>query len=95
MNSDHGFVEKKEMESLEEKAETVQAANDEVPVVEAKQVHKMRAKEYPPSRKFALCGAMGTPSQPFEARMNDPITMANDEVTCPDCLKILAEQEKS
>jgi tellurite resistance-related uncharacterized protein len=42
---DHGFVEKKEMESLEEKAETVQAANDEVPVVEAKQVHKMRAKQ--------------------------------------------------
>ena len=51
------------------------------------------------SEKFAICGAMGTPSQPFDAKMNEPVTLIPREATCPDCLRIAklkqAEKEKS
>lgn len=49
-------------------------------------VHKVDSHEI----RFAVCGAMGTASQPFGAAKNDRISSVNDEVTCPGCLKIIA-----
>ena len=45
--------------------------------------------------KLALCGCMGTPSQPVAARMNEPVTLNPDDVKCPDCLAIIASWTKS
>ena len=51
------------------------------------------------SEKFAICGAMGSPSQPFDAKMNEPVTLIPHEATCPDCLRIAklkqVQKEKS
>ncbi len=50
---------------------------------------------YTTNHKFALCGVMGTPSQPFAARMNEPVTVNVSEVTCQECLRIIKAIEKS
>ena len=44
---------------------------------------------------FALCGAMGTVSQPFMARLNDPVVLRYELVTCPECLAKMAARKKS
>jgi len=45
--------------------------------------------------KLAVCGAMGTASQPYAARMNEPVVPDWDKVTCPECLAKLAAQGKN
>ena len=44
---------------------------------------------------FAVCGALGTPTQPFNAGSNHDVTETQDIVNCPLCLKIMAESKKS
>lgn len=83
--------EKSEPDPEAEKAEAAQAANDEVPVVEAEPIHLGTGN----SARIVLCGALGTVSQPYNARIHEPITNDRDVVTCPECLKMLAEEQKS
>jgi len=52
----------------------------------------------PPDRhtgQIALCGALGTPSQPCAARQNEPVTDNIEDVTCPECLEIIAKSRES
>jgi len=72
--------------TVAENSELEKNVDDTVPVVEIGPVHG--TADY----KFALCGAMGTPSQPFAARMDDPITRVVGEINCPECLRIIEKQ---
>ena len=44
---------------------------------------------------FALCGVMGTPSQPFAVSKKWRVTISRNLVTCPECLAKMAAQENS
>lgn len=51
------------------------------------------------SDQMAMCGAQGTVAQPYWARKNERVSAILSEITCPECLKIIAEnlavEEKS
>ena len=86
------FAEKKSEPELEaEKPAALDLTKDDT-IIGADPIHSPKPRS---ADRYAICGAMGTPAQPYPARMNEPITGIRDEVTCPECLKILAEQEKS
>lgn len=71
-----------------EKAETVQIVEDamkKLGVAPPTPVHSIRFTD-----KLAICGAQGSAVQPYAPRKNEKVTSTLSEITCPECLKIIA-----
>lgn len=44
---------------------------------------------------LALCGAQGSKAQPYLSRLDEQISSVLSEITCPECLEIVAEKQKT